>query len=668
MSFLEWIFLLGAAAVLGPVAAHLLSRPRFRRVPFTMLRFLRSGQRESHARRRLRDLLILLLRCAIIVVLALLFAQPVLHVAPKLQPHRSIHYLAVDDSMSMAYRADGRTVLAQARDAAVAHVASLSANSICHIRGLASRRTFENLDKTQALAALRQPTAAPRNADFEAFLAALRQARRAAAPGDSIHAAVFGDFAPDVLAQLNHVREPAVVDALHYEALSAGDPIDNAAIVDARVTDSDPPGLDVTVANYGAKPQQRTLLVEGPGLSAPALPVSLGPQERRVYHIPLNHQTCLPVELRLSPQDSLAEDDTYRIAVYMSRSAATRLLLVGAGDETFLFETAVRALGPQRYELRKLPEVRLTSGDFDWADVVVLAGPPVSPMCRPDQVEGFLNKGGRLLCFATRGGTSDPARLLVDRGLLPALPEKWVQEVSYPEPAALASQSAGLESDAMQSLVNYHLDKTALKGYWTCRTAAQSQCLWRLTNGAGFVYGRTVGAGLSLLVNTSIDGSGGLLAKSQAWVAFCQCLLGRVARARGCSFSTLEAPMLYFPQPRPVTQMWVENCDGSKVLGQSQGLVLRLPAPTGLGWIRTYDRPPLCAGINLPEGETEIVVPSAQAVADAMKRAFVIEEHRKQDTASVRVGESEKPIWRAFAWAAIGMILLESAWANRLKR
>ncbi|MHC4325576.1 MAG: BatA domain-containing protein, partial [Planctomycetota bacterium] len=71
MSFTEWIFLLGGLAVVGPVIAHLLAKPRYRRLPFTMLRFLRSGQVESQSRRKLRDLLILLLRCAIIILIAM---------------------------------------------------------------------------------------------------------------------------------------------------------------------------------------------------------------------------------------------------------------------------------------------------------------------------------------------------------------------------------------------------------------------------------------------------------------------------------------------------------------------------------------------------------------------------------------------------------------------
>ena len=51
MSFLNILFLAGIAGVAGPVLAHLLARPRFRRIPFTMMQFLEEGQIESHRRR-----------------------------------------------------------------------------------------------------------------------------------------------------------------------------------------------------------------------------------------------------------------------------------------------------------------------------------------------------------------------------------------------------------------------------------------------------------------------------------------------------------------------------------------------------------------------------------------------------------------------------------------
>ena len=101
MSFLEWTFLFGSIAIAGPVLAHMLAKPRFRRMPFTMLQFLRTSQTESYSRRRLRDLLLLLLRCVIIILIALLFARPILYIKPKPKDVRHIYYLGLDDSISM---------------------------------------------------------------------------------------------------------------------------------------------------------------------------------------------------------------------------------------------------------------------------------------------------------------------------------------------------------------------------------------------------------------------------------------------------------------------------------------------------------------------------------------------------------------------------------------
>ncbi len=61
---------------------------------------------------------------------------------------------------------------------------------------------------------------------------------------------------------------------------------------------------------------------------------------------------------------------------------------------------------------------------------------------------------------------------------------------------------------------------------------------------AGFVYAQTQNAGSSILVNTSIDDSLGLLAKSGAWVAFCRFLVGEGDRVRQFCFRVDERPVL----------------------------------------------------------------------------------------------------------------------------
>lgn len=76
MAFLNPIFLLGVIAAGVPVLVHLVRRTRAPRVPFPSLMFLRKIEQKTIRRRKLRNLLLLLMRCAALLLLALAFARP----------------------------------------------------------------------------------------------------------------------------------------------------------------------------------------------------------------------------------------------------------------------------------------------------------------------------------------------------------------------------------------------------------------------------------------------------------------------------------------------------------------------------------------------------------------------------------------------------------------
>ncbi|MFY9555719.1 MAG: BatA domain-containing protein [Blastocatellia bacterium] len=76
MAFLNPIFLLGAMAAALPVLVHLVRRTRAPRVQFPSLMFLRKIEQKTIRRRKLRNLMLLLLRCAALLLLALAFARP----------------------------------------------------------------------------------------------------------------------------------------------------------------------------------------------------------------------------------------------------------------------------------------------------------------------------------------------------------------------------------------------------------------------------------------------------------------------------------------------------------------------------------------------------------------------------------------------------------------
>ena len=76
MTFLAPFFLLGALAIAGPVLFHLIRRNTKEKFPFSSLMFLQPDLPRVTRKSRLEDILLLLVRCALLVVIALAFARP----------------------------------------------------------------------------------------------------------------------------------------------------------------------------------------------------------------------------------------------------------------------------------------------------------------------------------------------------------------------------------------------------------------------------------------------------------------------------------------------------------------------------------------------------------------------------------------------------------------
>jgi hypothetical protein len=76
MNFLSPWFLLGAAAIAGPILFHLIRRVVRERMPFSSLMFLNPTPPRVTRRRKLDNLFLLLLRCLVLLLLAAGFARP----------------------------------------------------------------------------------------------------------------------------------------------------------------------------------------------------------------------------------------------------------------------------------------------------------------------------------------------------------------------------------------------------------------------------------------------------------------------------------------------------------------------------------------------------------------------------------------------------------------
>ncbi|MGH7466343.1 MAG: BatA domain-containing protein, partial [Longimicrobiales bacterium] len=104
------LFLAGAAAV--PLLLHLLQRHQGPRVIFPALRYLRRAEKESARRIRLRQILLMLLRIAAVLLLALAAARPFVGFGGVRHSPTAV-VIVLDNSMSTAAVEGERRVLDQ---------------------------------------------------------------------------------------------------------------------------------------------------------------------------------------------------------------------------------------------------------------------------------------------------------------------------------------------------------------------------------------------------------------------------------------------------------------------------------------------------------------------------------------------------------------------------
>lgn len=128
MAFLQQFMLWGLAAVSVPVLIHLIQRRKNRPLAFPAIEFILRSRKAVAKRFRLKQLLLLAMRCLLIAGIAIAAARPLFPgrdaaVGPSGGP--AAVAIAIDTSLSMRARSGGETVFAAAKSAALTLVQSL---------------------------------------------------------------------------------------------------------------------------------------------------------------------------------------------------------------------------------------------------------------------------------------------------------------------------------------------------------------------------------------------------------------------------------------------------------------------------------------------------------------------------------------------------------------
>jgi hypothetical protein len=268
LAFANPALIWGALAISVPIAIHLLSRRRSRRVAFAAVDFILRSRKQKVSNIRLRQLLLLILRALVVGSIGLAIARPLLQPKEALAKAPSTHTtaaLVVDASLSMRYRLGSTALFARAQKEAVSILDGLPAESSATVV-LCDGHTPEAAPPSFDRAALRRKiedaTPTYRPADVTACIAAGAQAL-GQSPLEGKKIFVLSDLTlPSLRLDAPPPKVPTpkgdVLPEIVFVDAARGSSLPNLGIIDVAVTPSAALGtrgfeIAATIRNSGDK-------------------------------------------------------------------------------------------------------------------------------------------------------------------------------------------------------------------------------------------------------------------------------------------------------------------------------------------------------------------------------------------------------------------------------
>jgi hypothetical protein len=332
VTFLVPLFLAGSAAAAIPIVLHLLKREPEPRVKFAAVTLLKRAPVELTEKRHLRELLLLALRVAALVLLALAFARPFLP-SGSLPGSTGATIVAVDTSYSLS--APGR--MARARQLAKDAIARVPAGDMVGVVA------FADVADVVAAPAIDRALAA---SAIDRIAAGYGATRYRAGLGAAVHALDGRRGSIVVVTDLQEGGWDAgdrasVPESVRIDVADVGPPPANLAVTSLR-----PAGdrVAATVRNTGPQARDVRVRLALDGRAAGEMPASIGADQSAdvFFQVPSHAASA---EVTIDDRDGLQADNV-RYAVLENAARPALLVVTATGDlgrEAFYVQQALAA-------------------------------------------------------------------------------------------------------------------------------------------------------------------------------------------------------------------------------------------------------------------------------------------------------------------------------------
>jgi Aerotolerance regulator N-terminal/von Willebrand factor type A domain len=333
MTFLAPLFLAGALAAALPIVLHLLKREPEARVKFAAVQMLQHAPVEHAARRRLRQLILLALRIAALLLLALAFARPFLS-SDAVASATGVTVVALDTSFSLS--APGRFARAQqlAKEAIARAPAGHAVGVVTFADGaqLTAQPSGDRSLSSAAVDAARVGFGGTR------YRAALSTAADAVG-GREGAIIVVTDLQASGWDTGDRV---AVPEGVAVQVVDVGPPPANVAIVGARLAGE---RIVATVRNASPETRDVRLHLSVDGQAAGEAASTLGPEQTADVMLPAAKGAA--AQINVDDPEGIAADNV-RYLLLSASSRPSVLLVTNSGDlgrDAFYTQQALTAAG-----------------------------------------------------------------------------------------------------------------------------------------------------------------------------------------------------------------------------------------------------------------------------------------------------------------------------------
>ena len=713
MTFLNQALLFGLFAAAIPIIIHLMNRRRFRRVPWAAMRFLNVSVEQNQRRMKLEDLILLILRCALLALLALALARPVAEGLKGLPGSKVAAAVVVDTSASMGTEEGEETRLERARAAAKAVVEGLPAGSSAAIL-TPFRPDQPTTDKDLARRRIEDADQTDRHGDL---LLALEEAARAlegqAAAEKEIYLITDGQAEEwsSFSALDDKLREFAAGTSVHL--VLVGNPIESNLGISRLVPSGALPAvdqpfrIDVDVTNHGSTPARDvpvTLLVDNQPLDEPWLidEIQPGRTESATLYATLPSAGYHRVTVAL-PGDRARYDD--RRTLVLRAVDDVRILLVdgepGAEEresETFFLRHALAPVTPERrdsYPVKPtvMPVSGLPGADLASFDAVVLANVADLPLPVTERLADYVDAGGGMMIFPGPNVRAEfyNTMLHTRHGLLPAtlVPEQPDEGGAVRTLVPAETNPLGLDRRMLATAtirqaiaLGDPTDPSSSPPSTSSRSTSSGtgRIAVRFSDGSPALLESEHGLGKVFTFATTIDTSWNDLAVKPAFVPLVNRLLGRIVQHRDAALN-IRAGDVLTSRVDPILagkEVTVSEVDSPEALGQltqitdeAGGAVLRFEGTHRAGaYQAAIEGQPapivFAARPSLRESQLEVLAP--EQVSRLSDSAEVIRWNAGSGLAEFGKGRTGSELWLPLLILVIAIAAVEIALAQWFSR